>query len=80
MIYMQLKDFENAKLRYLSAAAKSPSALSWQGVGAACYNLGALEDAEEAFAELALAPPLYEPTSSHLGLLTIHRTVLLSES
>ena len=50
-IYAELGAYDQAKASYLSAAAKSPTALTWEGVGAACYKLGDLQDAEEAFAE-----------------------------
>lgn len=50
-IYLQEGQFRSARDTFLLACKKSPSCLSWLGVGIACYRLGDLCDAEDALTE-----------------------------
>ncbi|CAH1791968.1 unnamed protein product, partial [Owenia fusiformis] len=50
-IYLQEGKFQEAKNCFLMACKKSPSCVSWVGVGIACYRLGELSEAEDALSE-----------------------------
>ncbi|CAL8106317.1 unnamed protein product [Calicophoron daubneyi] len=50
-IYLQEREFQKAKDLFLTASKTSPTALTWLGVGAACYRLNELDNAEEALTE-----------------------------
>lgn len=50
-IYLQEGQFHSARDTFLKACKRSPSCVSWLGVGIACYRLGDFADAEDALTE-----------------------------
>lgn len=50
-IYLQQGFFKEAKETFLSACKRSPSCISWLGVGIACYRLNEFSEAEDALSE-----------------------------
>lgn len=50
-IYLQDREYVRARETLLHACRKSPSSLSWRGVGITCYQLGELKQAEDALCE-----------------------------
>ncbi|XP_060604477.1 cilia- and flagella-associated protein 70-like isoform X5 [Ruditapes philippinarum] len=50
-IYLRDEKFQEAKNTFLMACKRSPSCVSWLGVGMACYRLGELSEAEDALSE-----------------------------
>ncbi|KAK3801767.1 hypothetical protein RRG08_048354 [Elysia crispata] len=50
-IYLQDARYQDAKNTFLLACKKSPSCISWLGVGIACYRLNELSEAEDALSE-----------------------------
>lgn len=50
-IYLEKGEFDKAKTTFLKACIRSPSCVSWLGVGIACYRLEDLAEAEDALSE-----------------------------
>ncbi|XP_027453011.2 cilia- and flagella-associated protein 70 isoform X7 [Zalophus californianus] len=48
-IYLEEKEYEKAKKTYLQACKRSPTCLTWLGLGISCYRAGRQLEAEQAY-------------------------------
>ncbi|XP_033101103.1 cilia- and flagella-associated protein 70-like isoform X2 [Anneissia japonica] len=71
-IYLQEGKFEEAKNTFLLACKKSPSCVSWLGVGIACYRLGELSEAEDALSEANILNNSDPLVWGYLSLVCLH--------
>ncbi|XP_069913921.1 cilia- and flagella-associated protein 70 isoform X3 [Oryctolagus cuniculus] len=49
LIYLEEKEYEKAKKTYMQVCKRSPSCLTWLGLGIACYRAGRQLEAEQAY-------------------------------
>ncbi|XP_015774260.1 PREDICTED: cilia- and flagella-associated protein 70-like [Acropora digitifera] len=70
-IYLEQGEFEKAKATFLKACIRSPSCVSWLGVGVACYRLGDLAEAEDALSEANILNNKDAEVWSYLSLICL---------
>uniref|UniRef100_H3AYL6 Cilia and flagella associated protein 70 n=1 Tax=Latimeria chalumnae TaxID=7897 RepID=H3AYL6_LATCH len=73
-IYIQEEEYEKAKHSYLVACKKSPTCLSWLGVGVACYRLGEVTEAEDALSEANILNNSNPEVWGYLTLVCLQKT------
>lgn len=70
-IYLQEAQFEEAKKTFLMACRRSPSCVSWLGVGIACYRLGEFSEAEDALCEANMLNNMDPEVWAYLSLVCL---------
>ncbi|XP_015777897.1 PREDICTED: cilia- and flagella-associated protein 70-like, partial [Acropora digitifera] len=70
-IYLEQGEFEKAKATFLKACIRSPSCVSWLGVGIASYRLGDLAEAEDALSEANILNNKDAEVWSYLSLICL---------
>lgn len=70
-IYLQEGQFRSARDTFLIACRRSPSCVSWLGVGIACYRLGDLADAEDALTEANILDNMDPEVWAYLCLISL---------
>ncbi|KAM6250269.1 cilia- and flagella-associated protein 70 isoform 2-T3 [Porphyrio hochstetteri] len=71
-IYLEEKEYGQAKQTYLLACKNSASCLTWLGVGIACYRLGELLEAEDALSEANALNNSNAEVWGYLALICLH--------
>ncbi|NXT75949.1 CFA70 protein, partial [Zapornia atra] len=71
-IYLEEKEYGQAKQTYLLACKNSASCLTWLGVGIACYRLGELLEAEDALSEANALNNSNAEVWGYLTLICLH--------
>lgn len=71
-IYLHISEFQKAKNTFLMACKKSPSCISWLGVGIACYRMGELGEAEDALMEANILNNSDPVVWGYLSLVCLH--------
>ncbi|XP_031552846.1 cilia- and flagella-associated protein 70-like [Actinia tenebrosa] len=73
-IYLEKGQFQQAKDTFLKACVRSPSCVSWLGVGIASYRLGDLMEAEDALSEANILNNKDPEVWGYLSLVCLNTT------